>query len=35
VLCIFRVTMYSLPMCGSNFIEIFIVRELNCNSNEI
>jgi hypothetical protein len=35
VLCIPHVTMYNLPMCSSNFIEIFIVRGLNCNSSEI
>jgi hypothetical protein len=34
-LCIPHVTMYHLPMCGSNFIEIFIVRGLNCSSSEI
>jgi hypothetical protein len=30
-----HVSMYSLPMCGSNFIGIFIVRRLICNSSEI
>jgi hypothetical protein len=34
-LCIPFVTMYSLPIYDSNFIKIFIVRELKCNSSKI
>jgi hypothetical protein len=30
-----HVSMYSLPMCSSNFIVIFIVRGLICNFSEI
>jgi len=30
-----HVSMYGLPMCGSKFIGIFIVRGLICNSSEI